>query len=124
MGVLLAYLGLMGGGVYFVINRMKRGRIGGLGNRNRGGIALRGSHMLGNRQFLVVAEVEGKRMLLGVGPGFISHLSDLTTAEASGADTEPLHEEPAAHPREGSLSGFAQLLGGRAWNDPGRHSGK
>ncbi len=79
LSVVLAYLGLMGGGAYFVIHRMRKGRVGGLRNRGRGGIELRGSHMLGNRQFLVVAEVEGKRMLLGVGPGFISHLSDLNS---------------------------------------------
>src|SRR5690606_29634513 len=65
LSVVLAYLGLMGGGAYFVIHRMRKGRVGGLRNRGRGGIELRGSHMLGNRQFLVVAEVEGKRMLLG-----------------------------------------------------------
>jgi flagellar protein FliO/FliZ len=35
------------------------------------------TRMLGNRQFLVVAEYEGRRMLLGVCPGRIELLSEL-----------------------------------------------
>jgi flagellar protein FliO/FliZ len=40
--------------------------------------------MLGNRQFLVVAEYEGRKMLLGVCPGRIELLSEL-----GGKSTEP-----------------------------------
>jgi len=38
---------------------------------------LRETKMLGNRQFLVVAEYEGSRILLGVGPGRIEYLCPL-----------------------------------------------
>ncbi len=36
------------------------------------------TRMLGNRQFLVVAEYEGKKMLLGVCPGRIDYLTPLS----------------------------------------------
>ena len=39
------------------------------------------TRMLGNRQFLVVAEYEGKRMLIGVCPGRIDYLCNLGEAE-------------------------------------------
>ena len=39
------------------------------------------TRMLGNRQFLVVAEYEGRKMLLGVCPGRIDYLSTLAGAE-------------------------------------------
>jgi Flagellar biosynthesis protein, FliO len=42
---------------------------------------LRETKMLGNRQFLVVAEYEGSRILLGVGPGRIEYLCPLDSAE-------------------------------------------
>ena len=33
--------------------------------------------MLGNRQFLVVAEYSGREIMLGIGPGFVTHVCDL-----------------------------------------------
>ena len=46
------------------------------------------TRMLGNRQFLVVAEYEGRKMLLGVCPGRIELLSDL-----GGKSEEPFAEQ-------------------------------
>lgn len=40
------------------------------------------TRMLGNRQFLVVAEYEGRKMLIGVCPGRIDYLATLAAGEA------------------------------------------
>lgn len=45
--------------------------------RRRGGIVIEDTRPLGNRQFLVVAGVDGRRFLLGVAPGSIRLLSSL-----------------------------------------------
>lgn len=47
--------------------------------RRRGGIVIEDTRALGNRQFLVVAGVDGRRFLLGVAPGNIRMLSPLDT---------------------------------------------
>ncbi len=47
--------------------------------RRRGGIVIEDTRALGNRQFLVVAGVDGRRFLLGVAPGNIRMLSRLDT---------------------------------------------
>jgi hypothetical protein len=36
--------------------------------------------MLGNRQFLVVVEYDDREVLVGVGPGFIRQVSDLSNS--------------------------------------------
>ena len=48
--------------------------------RRRGGILIEDTRPLGNRQFLVVAGVDGRRFLLGVAPGSIRLLSPLDSA--------------------------------------------
>ena len=45
--------------------------------------------MLGNRQFLVVAEYEDRKMLLGVCPGRIDYLATLAATEAEFPSLEP-----------------------------------
>ncbi len=45
--------------------------------RRRGGIVIEDTRALGNRQFLVVAGVDGRRFLLGVAPGNIRLLAPL-----------------------------------------------
>ncbi len=45
--------------------------------------------MLGNRQFLVVAEYEDRKMLLGVCPGRIDYLATLAAREQEFADLGP-----------------------------------
>jgi flagellar protein FliO/FliZ len=65
---------LLGGGSYFLKNGFKF-----LPPKNKGvrKLNVAETRMLGNRQFLVVAEYEGRKMLLGVCPGRIELLSDL-----------------------------------------------
>jgi flagellar protein FliO/FliZ len=45
--------------------------------------------MLGNRQFLVVAEYEDRKMLIGVCPGRIDYLATLSAPEADFPDVQP-----------------------------------
>lgn len=54
--------------------------------RRRGGIVIEDTRPLGNRQFLVVAGVDGRRFLLGVAPGGIRLLSSLDSAAEIEAD--------------------------------------
>lgn len=65
---------LLGGGSYFLKNGFNF-----LSPKNKGirKLNVAETRMLGNRQFLVVAEYEGRKMLLGVCPGRIELLSDL-----------------------------------------------
>jgi len=65
----------------FALIIMRRARKGGLGQRlsqsATGAIEICRTRSIGGKQYLVVVQVEGKRMLLGVGPGFITNLSEL-----------------------------------------------
>jgi len=54
--------------------------------RRGGGIVIEDTRALGNRQFLVVAGVDGRRFLIGVAPGNIRLLSPLDSASELGAD--------------------------------------
>ena len=47
------------------------------------------TRMLGNRQFLVVAEYEDRKMLIGVCPGRIDYLATLSAPEADFPDVQP-----------------------------------
>lgn len=55
---------------------------------------------LGNRQFLVVVEYDNTRLLLGVSPGRIDHLYDLTIREADTPDFSKMMgvESPTSGP--------------------------
>lgn len=81
-------LALLGGGSYFLKNGFNF-----LPPKSKGvrKLSVAETRMLGNRQFLVVAEYEGRKMLLGVCPGRIELLSDL-----GGKGDEPF----AAHLQE------------------------
>jgi flagellar protein FliO/FliZ len=65
---------LLAGGSYFLKNGFNL-----FPKKNKGlrKLNVAETRMLGNRQFLVVAEYEGRKMLLGVCPGRIELISDL-----------------------------------------------
>jgi flagellar protein FliO/FliZ len=71
-------LALLGGGVYV----MKNG-LGFLQPKPKGPrkLDISETRMLGNRQFLIVAEYEQRKMLIGVCPGRIDYLCTLSGAE-------------------------------------------
>ncbi len=56
----------------------KRGKLPIKGITDSGVLRIKETRMLGNKQFLVVVEHQDRKMLLGVGPGFISYLCPLS----------------------------------------------
>ena len=64
---------------------LKRGRLPSLKKGREEQLSIVETRMLGNRQFLIVAEYAGRRMLLGVGPGAISHLCFLDSDSVQGS---------------------------------------
>jgi flagellar biogenesis protein FliO len=66
---------LLGG--YILIRRAKGNLSSRLTQTAKGAIEICRTRSLGGKQYLVVVQVEGKRMLLGVGPSFITKLTDL-----------------------------------------------
>jgi flagellar protein FliO/FliZ len=68
-GVLIAALLLGSAGAWFLIKRRPLGRLGAAkGDRK---IQIEETRSLGNRQYLVVADYEGSKFLIGVTPGQI-----------------------------------------------------
>ncbi len=77
-GGLLLVLGLLAAGVAV----LRRVRGAGLGGRTP--IRVLASASLGSRQNIVVVEVEGRRLVVGVTPGGMELLADLTAQDTSG----------------------------------------
>ncbi len=76
-------LGFLAGGTYLLRNGFAIFQPKFKGERK---LQISETRMLGNRQFLVVAEYEGRKMLLGVCPGRIDYLSTLVGAESEFPD--------------------------------------
>ena len=70
------YLIVLAGGALLATYIYKKRRLGFKSGQGQA-LQILETRMLGNRQFLVVAEYGKQRMLLGVGPGFIKHLAFL-----------------------------------------------
>jgi flagellar protein FliO/FliZ len=64
---------------------LRRGSLGVTGGRTRATIAIETATSLGDRRSLVIVNVEGRRLLLGVAPGAVSLLSELPPPSAPGA---------------------------------------
>jgi flagellar biogenesis protein FliO len=80
---LLAIAAIIVLGGYFLIKRAKNNLGGRLAQTSKGAIEVCRTRTLGGKQYLVVVQVEGKRMLLGVGPSFITKLADLEPEDFS-----------------------------------------
>jgi flagellar protein FliO/FliZ len=76
---LVLMVALLGGGAYLVRNGFTLLQPKMKGARK---LQISETRMLGNRQFLVVAEYEDRKMLLGVCPGRIDYLATLSASEA------------------------------------------
>lgn len=87
LGYLTAFAVLAGGGWYLI----KRGKLPRPFSKAEGNkLRVLETRLLGNRQFLVVAEYEDAKMLLGVCPGRIDYLTPLAGHPLAGeAETEP-----------------------------------
>lgn len=73
-------LALIGGGAWLFWKKRTGGPLGGAGRK----IQIEETRPMGNRQYLIIAQCEGKRFLLGVTPGRIDVVSPLDpkTSEA------------------------------------------
>ena len=76
--ILLLALLLAAGGVWVLVQRRKAGPSGGRGTRK---LQIDETRPLGNRQYLVVADYDGKKFMLGVTPGRIEMLTPLDGGE-------------------------------------------
>jgi len=99
--VLLAITVLVAGGAFLLMRRMKNGLGGRLSQSSQGAIEICRTRTIGNRQYLVVVQVEGKRMLLGVGPTFMTNLCELDAEDYSiPYERKSGPEKPVAQPVE------------------------
>lgn len=78
-GVLIAALLLASAGAWFLIKRRSAGPLGGAKGERR--IQIEETRSLGNRQYLVVADYEGSKFLIGVTPGQIQMLASLKSSQ-------------------------------------------
>jgi len=83
--VLVVALLLAAGGVWVLVQRRKAGPGGGRGGRK---LQIDETRPLGNRQYLVVADYDGKKFLLGVTPGRIQMLTPLEVSAAEARETK------------------------------------
>jgi flagellar protein FliO/FliZ len=82
--ILVVALLLAAGGAWVFLQRRKAGPTGGRGRK----LQIDETRPLGNRQYLVVADYDGKKFLLGVAPGQIQMLTPLDGTESSKAKGE------------------------------------
>ena len=76
--ILVVALLLAAGGAWLMLQKRKAGPSGGRGRK----LQIDETRPLGNRQYLVVADYDGKKFLLGVAPGRIQMLTPLDTNSA------------------------------------------
>ncbi len=83
--ILLVALALAAGGVWLLVQRRKAGPAAGRGLRK---LQIDETRSLGNRQYLVVADYDGKKFLLGVTPGRIEMLTPLEAAAVKAGEAK------------------------------------
>ncbi len=83
--VMLVALMLAAGGVWLIVQRRKAGPGAGRGGRR---LQIDETRSLGNRQYLVVADYDGKKFLLGVTPGRIEMLTSLENIAAKAGEAK------------------------------------
>jgi flagellar protein FliO/FliZ len=82
--ILVVALLLAAGGAWLMLQKRKAGPAGGRGRK----LQIDETRPLGNRQYLVVADYDGKKFLLGVAPGRIQMLTPLDTNSANAGKGE------------------------------------
>ncbi|HNX04859.1 MAG TPA: flagellar biosynthetic protein FliO [Opitutales bacterium] len=109
---LLVVTAIVALGAFVFIRRTKNSLSGRLGQSAKGAIEIcRVRSLGGKQQYLAVVQVEGKRMLLGIGPGFMTKLSDLENEDYSipfERKTPPV--KPAPEPTEAPTYPFTNLI--------------
>lgn len=75
----------------------KRGKLPIKGITDSGVLRIKETRMLGNKQFLVVVEHQDRKMLLGVGPGFISYLCPLSGSTGNAKEAQGFEASLSQH---------------------------
>lgn len=83
--ILVVALALAAGGVWVLVQRRKNTPSGSHGGRK---LQIDETRPLGNRQYLVVADYDGKKFMLGVTPGRIQMLTPLETSKTEARETK------------------------------------
>jgi flagellar protein FliO/FliZ len=83
---MLAALALAAGGVWVLFQRRQAGPLSARGQRK---LQIEETRPLGGRQYLIVANYDGKKYLLGVTPGRINLLTPLDAESAGSGDKKP-----------------------------------
>jgi flagellar protein FliO/FliZ len=80
MLIMLIALGLAAAGVWVFVQKRQSGPLAARGQRK---LQIDETRPLGNRQYLIVANYDGKKFLLGVTPGRINLLTPLDSVDTS-----------------------------------------
>lgn len=88
VGRIFIYLALLAAVGFVVLRFFKQGKFMSGIMKKSGNLKVCETHVLGNKQFLVIVDYEGQKILLGVGPGMINKLCYL-----NGTPEEKLVEE-------------------------------
>lgn len=100
-------------GAWLMLRKIKNSLGSRLTQTARGAIEICRTRSLGGKQHLVVVQVEGKRLLLGVGPGFITNLTELEPEDYSipfERKEKPVTPEPAAPRNANEPTPFSNLI--------------
>jgi flagellar biogenesis protein FliO len=99
-------------GAYWLLRRAKNNLSGKLGQSAKGAIDIcRVRSLGGKQQYLAVVQVEGKRLLLGIGPGFMTKLADLEAEDFSMPfERKAPPATPAPEPQEAPTYPFSNLI--------------
>ncbi len=85
MLIMLAALALAAGGVWVLVQRRQAGPLSARGQRK---LQIEETRPLGGRQYLIVANYDGKKFLLGVTPGQINLLTPLGDERTNPGETK------------------------------------
>jgi len=83
--VLMTALLLAAGGAWFLFQKRKTGPSAGRGRK----LQIDETRPLGNRQYLIVADYDGQKFLLGVTPGQIQMLAPLNESKGGAGEEKP-----------------------------------
>lgn len=109
---LLCVTAIIALGAYWMLRRAKNNLSGKLGQSAKGAIDIcRVRSLGGKQQYLAVVQVEGKRLLLGIGPGFMTKLADLEAEDFSMPFERKIPPvTPTPEPQEAPTYPFSNLI--------------
>lgn len=96
VGKVIIYLILLIVIGYAILQLSKKGRLFNKISKEGGKLQILETRMLGHKQFLMVVDYDGEKVLLGVGPGMISNLCRLGVQDRGGVSEKKDEQRPVA----------------------------